>query len=165
MAELNKSDFENVFNNPTTGLYKDNITEDIEAVDVRLHITNAKDSFVNRLDEMALVSVDTTGSSIILTFGNGVLAYQRRFTGSTPFATPKTIDLAFNTNANHYTFVFEITSVAATLTFDATCKSGDTRYNFPTPLMWTSNEIGIFKVTADKHSSSWILEFSLLPAV
>lgn len=162
MAELSKSDYENKYNNATTGLFKDNVTEDIEAQDVRAEVEDTKDSFVNRIDEMALVTVDTTGSSILLTFGNGVLAYQRRFVGSTSFATPKTVDLAYNTNANHYTFIFEITDVAATLTFDATCKSGDSRFS---GLVFTSDEIGIFKVTADKYASSWILEFSALPAV
>ena len=162
MAELSRLDYENKYNNATTGLFKDNTTEDIEAVDVRDQVTDTKESFVNRIDEMALVSVDTTGSSLLLTFGNGVLAYQRRFVGSTSFATPKTVDLAYNTNANHYTFIFEITDTAGTLTFDATCKSGDSRFS---SLVFTSLETGIFKVTADKYQTSWILEFSTLPAV
>ncbi len=165
MAELSKSDYEAKYNSPTTGLFKDNVTEDIEAIDVRAEVEDTKDSFVNRIDEMALFSVDTTGATITLTFGNGVLAYQRRFKGSASFSTPKTIALAFNTNANHFTFIFEITAVAATLTFPAGFKSGDSRYNNPTPLMFTSDEIGIFKVTGDLFGSSWILEFSILPAV
>lgn len=165
MAELSKSDYEGVFNHATTGLFKDNTTEDIEAVDVRLHVTHTANSFVNRIDEMDVFSVDTTGATLTLDFGSGVLAYAKRFFGSASFATPKTIALANNTNANHFTFLFEITDVAATLTFPGGFKSGDFRYNNPTPLMFTSTEIGIFKVTGDYNGTSWILEFSILPAV
>jgi len=164
MAELSKSDYENKYNNGTTGLFKDNITEDIEAVDVRAEVEDTADSFVNRLDEMALFSVDTTGATITLTFGNGVLAYQRRFRGSASFSTPKTIALAFNTNANHFTFIFEITDVAATLTFPSGFLSNDA-FSRWSSLVFTSLETGIFKVTGDLYGSSWILEFSTLPAV
>lgn len=162
MAELSKSDYENKYNNGTTGLFKDNITEDIEAVDVRAEVTDTKDSFVNRLDEMALFSVDTTGATITLTFGNGVLAYSRRFKGSATFATPKTIALAFNTNANHFTFIFEITDVAATLTFPAGFVSSDSRF---ASLVFTSLEIGKFKAVADYDSGEWLIDFSPLPYV
>lgn len=160
MAELNKSDYESKYNHASTGLFKDNITEDIEAIDVRAEVTDTKDSFVNRLDEMALINVDTTGATLTLTFGNGVLAYSRRFKGSASFATPKTIALSFNTNANHFTFIFTITDVAATLTFPAGFKSSDTRF---ASLVFTSVEIGAFKMTADYDGTSWYVDFSPLP--
>ncbi len=164
MAELSKSDYESKYNNGTTGLFKDNTTEDIEAVDVRAEVEDTADSFVNRIDEMALVSVDTTGATITLTFGNGVLAYQRRFKGSASFATPKTIALAFNTNANHFSFIFTITDVAATLTFPAGFISAEdgTRWS---SLVFTSLETGTFKAVADYDGTSWLIDFSLLPYV
>lgn len=165
MAELSKANYEGKYNHATTGLFKDNTTEDIEAVDVRAEVEDTADSFVNRVDEMSRFSVDTTGATLTIDFGSGVLAYSRRFFGSASFATPKTIALANNTNANHFTFIFEITDVAATLTFPAGFKSGDFRYNNPTALMFTSTETGIFKVTGDYTGTSWILEFSILPAV
>lgn len=165
MAELSKADYEGKYNHAVTGLFKDNTTEDIEAVDVRAEVTDTANSFVNRIDEMDLFSVDTTGATLTLDFGSGVLAYSRRFFGSAAFATPKTIALANTTNANHFTFLFEITDLAATLTFPSGFKSGDFRYNNPTALIFTSTEIGIFKVTGDHNGTSWILEFSILPAV
>ena len=165
MAELSKADYEGKYNHATTGLFKDNTTEDIEAQDVRAEVEDTADSFVNRLDEMDIFSSDTTGATITLDFGSTVLAYSRRFYGSSSFATAKAIALGNSTNANHFTFFFEITDVAATLTFPAGFKSGDTRYNNPSALIFTSNEIGIFKVTGEYNGSSWILEFSTLPAV
>lgn len=162
MAELSKSDYESKYNHATTGLFKDNVSEDIEATDVRAEVTDTANSFVNRLDEMARVSVDTTGATITLTFGNGVLAYSRRFYGSASFATPKTIALAFNTNANHFSFIITITDVAATLTFPAGFKSSDTRF---AALVFTSLETGTFKITADYDGTSWYVDFSELPYV
>lgn len=164
MAELNKADYEGKYNHATTGLFKDNTTEDIEAVDVRAEVTDTKDSFVNRIDEMALVSVDTTGSTITLTFGNGVLAYQRRFKGSASFATAKDIALAFNTNANHFTFIFEITNVAAVLDFGAgsTFISGDSRFT-SADQKFTPDATGKYKITADYDGTNWLLDVNTLP--
>jgi hypothetical protein len=162
MAELSKADYEGKYNHATTGLFKDNTTEDIEAVDVRAEVEDTADSFVNRLDEMALVSVSTAGATIILDFGNGILAYQRRFVGSASFATPKTIDVSYNTNANYFSFIFNITDVAATLTFDATFISSDPRWS---ALTFTSLETGIFKAVAYKSGPNWLIDFSELPYV
>ena len=128
-------------------------------------MTDTANSFVNRIDEMDIYSADTSGATITLDFGTNILAYSRRFYGSASFATPKSIVLGNSTNANHFTFFFEITALAATLTFPAGYKSGDSRYNNPTALMFTSSETGIFKVTGEYNGSSWILEFSTLPAV
>lgn len=162
MAELSKADYEGKYNHASTGLFKDNITEDIEAVDVRAEVTDTANSFVNRLDEMALVSASTAGATITLTFGSTILAYTRRFYGSASFATPKTIALADNTKANHFTFIFTITDVLATLTFPAGFKSYDTRF---LSLVFTSLETGTFKMTADYDGTSWYVDFSPLPYV
>lgn len=109
-----------------------------------------------------LVSASTANPTITLTFGSGIAAYRRAFYGSASFAGPKTIALASDTVANHFTFIFEITDLAAALTFPASFKSGDTRW---ISLVWTATETGIFKATGDKYGSTWIVEFSLLPAV
>lgn len=109
-----------------------------------------------------LVNVSTAGATITLPFGSGIAAYQRRFYGSAPFSTPKNVVLASDSLANHFTLIFEITDVAATLTFESDFKSGDTRW---ASLVWTSDEIGIFKATADYDGTSWIIEFTLFPAV
>lgn len=162
MAELSKADYEGKYNNASTGLFKENTTEDIGAVDVRAEVEDTADSFVNRIDEMDIVSSDTTGATITLDFGTTVLAYSRRFFGSASFATPKTIALASNTNANHFTFIFTITDVAATLTFPASFKSSDTRF---LSLVFTSSETGTFKATADFDGTSWYIDFSPLPYV
>lgn len=162
MAELSKADYEGKYNHASTGLFKDNTTEDIEAVDVRAEVEDTADSFVNRVDEMDIVSSDTTGATITLDFGSTVLAYSRRFYGSASFATPKTIALGNSTNANHFTFIFTITDVAATLTFPAVCISGDSRFS---SLVFTSLETGTFKVTGDYNGTNFLLDFSPLPYV
>jgi len=109
-----------------------------------------------------LLGVVTTGSTITLPFGAGILAHQRRFYGLTSFATPKTIVLASDTNANHFSFIFTITDVAATLTFDSDFKSSDPRWS---SLVFTSLETGTFKAVAYKGGSSWYIDFSELPYV
>ena len=160
MAELSKADYEGKYNHATTGLFKDNTTEDIEAVDVRAEVTDTANSFVNRIDEMGIVSADTSGGTITLDFGTSILAYSRRFYGSASFATPKSITLGNSTNANHFTFLFTITNVAATLTFPAGFKSSDSRF---ASLVFTSLETGTFKMTADFDGSFWYADFSPLP--
>ncbi len=162
MAELSKADYEGKYNHPSTGLFKDNTTNDIEAEDVRAEVEDTSDSFVNRIDEMDIFSVDTTGATLTLDFGSGVLAYSKRFFGSASFATPKTIALGNNTNANHFTFIFTITDVAATLTFPSGFKSSDSRFS---SLVFTSLETGTFKMTADYDGTSWYCDFSALPYV
>jgi len=106
------------------------------------------------------VSVDTTGATITLPFGSGVVS--KSFYGSASFATPKSVVLSTDTNANHFIFIYTITDIAATLTFESDFKSGDTRW---AALVWTSNETGTFKATADWSGSNWIIEFTLFPAV
>ena len=162
MAELSKADYEGKYNHATTGLFKDNTTEDIEAVDVRAEVTDTANSFVNRIDEMDIYSADTSGATITLDFGTNILAYSRRFYGSASFSTPKTIALGNSTNANHFTFIFTITDVVGTLTFPAGFKSSDTRF---VSLVFTSSETGTFKMTADFDGTSWYADFSPLPYV
>jgi len=161
---LSRADYKGRYNHPTTGKYKANNSQLITSAEHR-DMIDQSDSFVNKVDDLSLVTSDTSGSTITLDFGSTALSYEKRFVGSASFATPKTIALANNTNAKHFTFLFEITSIAATLTFPSGFKSGDTRYNNPSALIFTSTEIGIFKVTGDYTGSSWILEFSVLPAV
>jgi len=107
-----------------------------------------------------LTSVDTTVATITLTFGAGVMS--KSFYGSASFATPKSVVLATDTNANHFTLIFTITNIAATLTFESDFKSGDTRW---AALVFTSLETGTFKATADYDGTNWIIEFTLFPAV
>ena len=161
MAELSKADYEGKYNHVSTGLFKDNTTEDIEASDVRAEVEDTADSFVNRIDELAIVSVDTSGD-LTLNFGSSVLAYSRRFVGSSSFAVPKNVVLSNNTNANHFTFIFNITDTAATLTFPAGFESSDTRF---VTLVFTSLETGKFKCTGDYDGTSWLVDFSELPYV
>lgn len=111
-----------------------------------------------------LLSVSTAGGTITLPFGNGIAAYQRRFVGSASFSTPKIIELDLDTTANHFTFIFTITDVAATLTFSSEFKCADGLSRWLS-LVFTSLETGTFKATADKGGSSWYIDFSELPYV
>lgn len=112
--------------------------------------------------EYGIISVDTSGSTLALDFGAIAQAYSRSFVGSASFATAKNVTLPNSTNANHFTLIFEITDVAATLTFPAGFKSSDSRF---LSLVFTSDEIGIFKLTADFDGTSWYADFSPLPYV
>lgn len=52
MANLSKLDFQGKYNHSGTGLFKDNTSNDIEAVDVRALVTDTGDSFINRTDDV-----------------------------------------------------------------------------------------------------------------
>jgi len=51
MAQLDKTTYEGTYNSGVSGLFKDNTTNDIEAVDMRSLVTDTKDSFLNKTDE------------------------------------------------------------------------------------------------------------------
>ena len=107
-----------------------------------------------------LVEVDTSGD-IELEFDSGC---SRKFVGSSTFATPKAVSLVGDENANHFTFIFEITNVAAVLDFGAgsTFISGDSRFT-SADQKFTPDDIGKFKITADFDGTNWLLDFNTLP--
>jgi len=159
--ELSKADYQDKYNDSSTGLFKTNTDNSIGSNDLRSEVEDTSDSFVGRVDECGLVSVSTSGD-ITLDFGSLILAYSRRFVGSSSFAVPKNVVLSNNTNANHFTFIFNITDTAATLTFPAGFESSDTRF---VTLVFTSLETGKFKCTGDYDGTSWLVDFSELPYV
>jgi hypothetical protein len=52
MAAQDGLTFEGVFNNSSTGLYKDNTTQDISEADLRALVTAIRESYLNRIDDI-----------------------------------------------------------------------------------------------------------------
>lgn len=69
MAQQDKTTYENTFNDSSTGLFKDNVTKDIDANDSRTLVTNTKDSFLNLVDGgtvIGFVQLGNTGTVPII---------------------------------------------------------------------------------------------------
>ena len=118
--------------------------------------------FVIKAKDYAPVSVSTTGATITLNFSNNGTA---TFFGSASFATPKTIAHSNDTNAVKYVFAFQITNVAAKLTFPAAYIMSDVRWEGSNPQEWEPAEVGKYKATAIYDGTNWWLDISLSPYV
>ncbi len=146
--------FEGVFNNPTTGLYKNNTTKDISAEDLRALPTAIKESYLNRLDDLPFVSAapSTAGGTITLDFTN---ANRGVFKGSASFATAKVIAFAQASRALSFDFIFTITNAAAgTLEFPATVEMSDARFNDSTQI-WEADAVGKYKAHGEWDGTNW----------
>lgn len=67
MAQQDKTTFENTFNDPTTGLFKDNTSKDIGADDARTLVENVTDSFLNLTDGGTIAGPVTIGTTSTVT--------------------------------------------------------------------------------------------------
>lgn len=104
------------------------------------------------------VIVSTTGSTITLAISSKESAH---FWGSATFATPKTITITGDSRATEFTFVFDITSLAATLDFgpNARVASSNTVGIFIGGV-FTAFDVGLHMVKAEKYGGLWLLNFS-----
>lgn len=109
-----------------------------------------------------VLSVVTTAGTITLNFANKI---RRNFAGATSFATPKTIAHSNDSNAVKYSFHFNITDVAAKLTFPAAYIMSDARWEAANPQEWEPADIGKYKATATYDGTNWWLEISPSPYI
>jgi len=75
MAQQDKTTYEGTFNSGSVGLFKDNTTQDIEATDLRTLVTNTKDSFLNKTDEILDEDDMASDSSTAVPTQQSVKAY------------------------------------------------------------------------------------------
>lgn len=103
-------------------------------------------------------TVNTAGSTITLPINS---KYEAFFTGSSTFATPKTIARTGETRALRWTFMFEVTNTAATLDFgsDTRAPSNITAGIFAGGV-FTPLDVGAYKVVATRrYDDIWWLDF------
>jgi hypothetical protein len=98
----------------------------------------------------------TAGSTITLDF---VSQIQRIFVGSATFATPKTVALDNATVALVLDFHFEVTNVAAVLTFPSTFLMSDSNWNLATK-EWTPPATGKYEGGAVFDGTNWKLKIN-----
>lgn len=145
--------FKAIFNDTVSGLFRSAAGYLIPAA-AEQAVVNEMDSFVNKVDDLALYPVDTS-ADISLDFDAAALAWTRRFYSGTAFSVPKTVTTANDTYALHYSWSFEITDVAATTEWPDHIMS-DVRFDTSTKI-WTPSEIGRFKAVADWNNTAWEL--------
>lgn len=98
-------------------------------------------------------TVSTSASPITLNFQGEVY---RIFVGSASFAAPRTIAYSENTNALKYEVLFEITDVAAVLTFPSNSIVWSIAGVYENVgKTWTANDIGKFKIEASYDGTNW----------
>jgi hypothetical protein len=93
-------------------------------------------------------SASTAGATITLDMNSQIW---RSFVGSATFATPKTMALSNTTNSLEFRFFFQITNVAAVLTFPSDWISADDSFNGTD---WTPPLIGKYYMTGDFNDTS-----------
>lgn len=103
------------------------------------------------LDANTVVSATTStaGATITLNMDSKV---QKIHVGSASFSNPKTLAMSNTTNALDFIFIFEITDLAAVLTFPADWISDD--FNFD-GTAWTPGEIGKYKMGGPFDGTNW----------
>lgn len=107
-------------------------------------------------------SLTTTGGTITMNFSDNIIMV---FNGQTSFAAAKLIAHSNDSNAMKYDFMFEITNVAAKLTFPAGYIMSDVRWEQTNPQEWEPAETGKYKATATYDGTNWWLEISAAPYV
>ncbi len=107
------------------------------------------------------IEVDTSGD-ITLDFEGNAIVY---FTGDASFAGAKNVTLDNETASNEFYFEFEITNVAAVLTFPNDFFMADVRWDSGAKT-WTPLDTGVYRAHAFKNfASAWRLEISQAPYV
>jgi hypothetical protein len=159
MAAQDGLTFEGTFNSVTVGLFKDNTTNDIEEVDSRALVTAIRESYLNRIDDLPIAfnTVATGGGTLTFDCSGAnwaILALP------TSFATPKTVALSNDTRARKIDFSFQITNVAAIITFPASFIMSDVRWEEDNPQEWKPVEVGKYTGTALYDGTNWFLTIS-----
>lgn len=161
MSQYNRAQWEALYGTSGTE-FPDNTTGDITESIMRTFGKNAGDTFVMKSTDFAPISVSTSSGTITLNFNNNGTA---TFFGSASFATAKAIAHSNDSNAVKYDFTFQITDVAAKLTFPAGYVMSDVRWEQTNPQEWEPAETGKYKATATYDGTNWWLEISPNPYV
>lgn len=98
MANLSKLDFQGKYNHSGTGLFKDNTSNDIEAVDVRALVTDTGDSFINRTDDVVDEDDMASNSAAKVPTQQSVKAYADSVSTTREFGRTFTSTLLFDKN-------------------------------------------------------------------
>lgn len=162
MTQLSRSAIVTKYNDASTGLFKAGQNRGIGSDKLRTEVEDLADSVVMKSTDFAPISVDTSGATITLNFNNNGTA---TFFGSASFATAKAIAHSNDSNAVKYDFTFQITDVAAKLTFPAGYIMSDIRWEAANPQEWEPAETGKYKATATYDGTNWWLEISASPYV
>lgn len=156
MSQLTQAQFKALYGSSGTQ-FPDNTTEIITELIMRTFGENSADSLLflqtNRLDRQ---SISTAGSTITFDFDS---RRDRIFYGSASFSTTKTIALSNSTNAVRLCFIFQITDVAAVLTFPSSFLMSDPRWNDST-YEWTAVEAGKYKAEAKYDGTNWYIDIT-----
>lgn len=148
--------FQNLFVDPVSGLFR-SATGYLIPASAEQAVVNEMTSFVNKVDDLALYPVVTT-SDIVLDFDATALAWTRRFYGLSSFAGSKIVTTGNDTYALHYEFNFEVTNIAAELTFpDHVMNDVQWEQALAGNKIWTPAEIGKYLAVADWDNTAWKL--------
>jgi len=119
---------------------------------------------IDLIDSLCLIldiaTVSTTSGTIDFDFA---LKQARKFLGSASFATAKSITFSNATNAVEFDFFFQITNVAAILTFPSSVIMNDVRWEATGAKEFEPDGVGWFKGHAELKGSEWMVDISKIP--
>lgn len=192
MAKLSKAAYLAKFNNPATGLLKDNFSRDIIPERHRKQVEDTKDSCLfwddDVIDEDDFASDSSTKVPTQQSVRNFVLANAGgvgggglgfsvqtssvlNFTGLsqyvfaiTSISSPRTISHTNDTQARRYEVSYHITNLAGTITFPSNymISAIDARWNSSTKV-WTPTQTGTYKGHAIWTGLNWLMDISRYP--
>lgn len=139
-------------------IFPNNTTQEISAADMRQFGEDIADSFANIVSSLFLTtrSVSTSGGTLTLNFAN---IDDTVFYGDASFGSAKEIVLSNDTKAIRFVFTFEVSDVAAVITFPSSFVMSDIRWDSGSK-EWTPDGTGLFKAQAIFNGSNWFLEIS-----
>lgn len=120
-------------------------------------------ALVTGINEVGFTDLGTGSGTLDLNFGDAWIGF---FRGQTSFGTAKNVTISSASNAFQFHFSFEISNVAATLTFPVgyTGDFSDPRWDTDNR-RWTADSIGKYKVVGTYDGAEWKVEFSTGPFV
>lgn len=156
MADLDKDTFVGTYASVSTGVFKDNTTNDIIPEDMRDFTTDLGDSFTQTKYNTPSIG----GSTYTLNFGSR----QRGLFILATRSAATVVALAADTNAKECEFVLTIGDVAATYEFPAAFQMSDVRWDSGTNII-TFTETGKYLGRAIYDGANWIMEIAQAPFV
>jgi len=114
-------------------------------------LQSALDAKQNNLDS---ASASTAGGTITLDMNS---LRQRLFVGSASFAAAKILALSNTTNALLFSFVFQVTNVAAVITMPADFIMADPFFDGDD---WTPAVIGVYELGGTWNGTGWVVKIA-----
>lgn len=155
MSTYNTANFKSLYG-LVGSQFPDNTTQLITEAIMRQFGEDIADSFANLVSSFYLdaASIDTSGGTLTVNFASKA---ERLFYGSASFASAKAVALSNATNAKRFEFGFQVTNLAAKLTFPSGFLMNDVNWEVSNPQEWEPPYLGKYIIKASLINADWFM--------